>query len=116
MSEREETTYLFSNAGDFARFLSKNEDIYKKMKEKIPILANFSVLAKALSKKPCSCSGLQVEEVMKKRRGIFLTFYRKIFTEMSDENLYFIKESILREEENYETISIMNDEELIRKF
>ena len=68
MSDRDQTTFLLRNAKEFSNFLQANESVFEELKEKLPVVANIPVLAKTLAKRPCSCSGVNVEKVMEQRR------------------------------------------------
>ena len=122
MSERDETTFLFRDAREFANFLEKNAPTLEKIKEKAPMMVNFVVLAKALAKKPCSCTGVDVEKVMKKRRTMFVDFYIKLFSKMKEDTAEYIKEVILetvnkqKETPNsYVSVTMMNEDEVVIK-
>ena len=118
MSERDETTFLIKNAKEFSNFLHDHKLIFEGLKEKIPAVGNFPVLAKTLAKKPCSCSGVDVEKVMKKRRELFVNFYVRLFSDMDEETLEYLRDQILKHntsEPTYTSITIMNEENLIVK-
>jgi len=116
MEQVEKTAYIFKSAMDFSDLLTDNEAVLEKIKEKVPAIVNFSVLKKSLSRKPCSCGGVDVEDVMKKRSELFNSFYTKLFLNMKEEILPFIKEAILSDQPSYDSVIIMNGEEEIRKF
>ena len=103
--------YVFNNADEFADFLQADDkSFFEKIKENIGPARNLLVLRAALSKKPCSCGGVNVELVMQKRRDRYNNFYKKIFELLTEEQLTFLKDAILDSvEEAYSGVTIKHE-------
>ena len=72
-----EEALIFNNSFEFVDFLNENEAVREKFNNFFPpILGNMTNMKESLSRRPCTCGGVNPDLVLQQRRDNMESFYR----------------------------------------